>query len=202
MNLINFYYGFNTGEYPENDSNIEKTEKLFNYLLDAGIAETEIVDLIIREFENKDFLSNIDIPSKLWDKSLLKQDTFYYHKDLQILSKPPTWDESFPFYREMKIRYNEQDILNYFSKTFSINDEWINKDKEIGSIKYLLNKYTMFSFIEPVDFILLLIDYVKSKERKIYKLYDICDFEIEFALILEIDVKNSILKNKNTIVWR
>lgn len=202
MNLINFYYDFNAGEHPESNSNVKKTENLFNYLLDAGVSSNEIVDLIIRDFDNKDYLSYKDVPNKIWDKSLLERDKFYYHKELEILSKPPTWEETFPFFREMRIKYTEQDILNYFCSKFSINEDWVNKDKEIGCIKYLIDKYKMFKFAEPVDFMLFLIDFVKAKEVKVYKIYDICNFESEFALIFDLDIKNSVLKNKNTIIWR
>ena len=86
MNLIDFYYDFNVGESTENIKFLDKTNKLFNYLLEAGISENEIIDLIIREFDNKDYLTHEDLPDKLWDNSLLKRDTFYYHKDLEILS--------------------------------------------------------------------------------------------------------------------
>lgn len=202
MNLIDFYYDFNVGEYPENIDNRDKTKKIFEYLLEAGITESELVDLIIREFENKDYLTYSDLPNKLWDKSLLKRDVFYYHRELQVLSPAPTWEETFPFYREMRIIYTEKDILNYFAKVFAINSDWLNEAKELGSIKYLLDKYKMFSFVESIDFLLMLIDYLKANDVKINKIYDICNYEVEFAKILEVDVKNSELKKKNTIVWR
>lgn len=202
MNLVDFYYDFNAGETPENEEYKIKTKKTFDYLLEAGLTEREVVDLIVKDFDNKDFISHEDIPNHLWDNSLLVKDTFYFHKNLQILSPPPTWDKVFPFYREMKIKYTEEDILTYFIKTFKINDEWINVDKELGSIKYLLKKYKQFSFVNPVDFILLLIDYAKSIDKKVYGIYDICDLEMEYAEILEIDIKNAKLNNKNTIVWR
>ena len=102
----------------------------------------------------------------------------------------------------MKISYTEKNIISYFNKVFSINSEWVNEDKEIGSIKYLLKKYEIFKFIEPVDYLLLLIDYVKAKGTKVYKIYDICNFEMEFAEILEVDIKSSVIRNKNTIIWR
>lgn len=202
MNLTNFYYDFNVGEFPENQDDFIITNKVLNYLIDAGISEASVIDLIIKDFDNKKHITKDDLPDKLWNNSLLKKNTFYYHQELQILSPAPTWNEVFPFYREMKIIYTEENILNYFSKTLSVKEEWINKNKEIGSIKYLLKKYAMFDFIEPIDFLLLLIDYVKSKEIKVYKLYDISNLEMEFASILEHDIKNSIEKCKNTIIWR
>lgn len=201
MDLVNFYYEYN-GEYPENKNHIAKTKAVLEHLQDCGLTQKQIIDIIIKELPNKEYLDFIDIPDTFWQDSLLKRDKFYYHKELQITSPPPTWDESFPFFLEMKIFYSEEDILNYYVKTFNLREEWTSKDKEIGSIKYLLNKYKMFSFVEPVDFMLHLIDYVKSVGVKPNSIYDLCDYEIELAEYLEKDIKNAVLHNKNTIVWR
>lgn len=201
MDLTNFYYEYN-GEYPENKNHIAKTNAVFEHLKDCGLTEKQIIDIIIKEFPNKEYLDFNDIPNSFWNDSLLKRDKFYYHKELQITSPPPTWDKSFPFFLEMKMSYSEEDILNYYVKVFNLREEWTSKDKEIGSIKYLLNKYKMFSFIEPVDFMLHLIDYVKSIGVKPSSIYDLCDYEIELAEYLEKDVKNAVLSNKNKIVWR
>lgn len=202
MKLTGFYYDFVVGEYPEDSDNLVKTSLVFNYLIDAGLSETEISKMIIEELPNKDYLEFSDIPDIAWKNSLIERNVFYYHKDLQLVSPPPTWDKSYPFFLEMKIKYSTQNILDYFVETFNIREEWVNTEKEIGSINYLLKKYTMFNFMKPVDFILHLIDYTKSLGIKANKIYDICDYEIQLAELLEIDVKQSIANNKNKIVWR
>lgn len=202
MKLTGFYYDFVVGEYPDNSTYLINTSLVLNYLIDAGLTEVEVSKLIIEELPNKDYLEFKDIPNIAWNNSLLNKDTFYYHKELQIVSPPPTWDKSFPFFLEMKIKYTTEDILNYFVSVFNIRTEWINREKEIGSINYLLKKYSMFQFMQPVDFILHLIDYTKSLGIKAVKIYDICDYEIQLAELLEIDVKQSIANNKNNIVWR
>lgn len=201
MDLTNFYYEYN-GEYPEDQNHIAKTKAVFEHLKDCGFTEKQLIDIIIKEFPNKDYLDFKDIPNDFWKDSLLKRDKFYYHKELQLTSPPPTWDKSFPFFLEMKIFYSEESILDYYIKTFNLREEWISKDKEIGSIKYLLNKYKMFNFLEPIDFMLHLIDYVKSLDIKPTSIYDLCNYELELAEYLEKDIKNAVLNKKNKIIWR
>lgn len=202
MKLAMFYYNFIAGEFPENEEYFNITNNVFNYLSDAKFTDEEIVKIIINDLPNKDYIEINDLPNYLWDNSLLEENVFYYHKELQIVSPPPTWDKSYPFYLEMHIRYTKEDILNYFTKTFNIREEWTSTDKEIGSINYLLNKYKMFNFISPVDYMLHLIDYVSSLGVKATKIYDICEYEIKLAELLEIDIKQSVSNNKNNVVWR
>ena len=176
---------------------------LFDYLLESGcILVDDIVMNIITHFPNKEVLYPDDLPDNLWNDSLLERHTFYYHKELQILSPPPTWDKSFPFYIEMKIQYTIENILDYFSKTFNINKDWISREKEIGSIKYLLKEYKKFGFIESVDFILHLIDYVCSLGIKAKSIYDLRDYENDYAELLENDISNAKSCHKNKVIWR
>lgn len=202
INLTNFYYDFVVGEYPENKADYIKTKMLFEYLLESGCSQKFLLTKIIAEFENKNSLTEEDIPDSLWEGSLLIRNKFYYHKELQILSPPPTWDNSYPFYIEMKIQYSIEDVLDYFIETFNINKDWINKEKELGSIKYLLNNYIKYGFIEPVDYLLHLIDYVKSLDCKISSIYDLRKYETECIEYLELDIANAKSSNKNKVIWR
>lgn len=198
--FADYYYNFLIGEYPsEEDYRI--TSLTFNHIKDAGFSQLELFRLI-NNFPAKDKITFEDIPNSLWEGSQIKKDTFYFHKELQILSPPPTWDETFDFYLEMKIRYSLDDALDYFIKRTGARAEWINRDKEIGSIKYLLKDYAKFSFMEPLDFFLHLIDYAVSCNSDINTVYDLRNYEIELANYLEIDTANAIAKNKNKVVWR
>lgn len=201
MQLIDMYYNYVVGEIPE-DNIIAKTRLLFDYLSESGLSEKDLLINIINNFPNKDLLTPEDLPNSLWDNSLLERDTFYFHKNLQVISPPPTWDKCFPFYLEMKIQYDVNDILDYFLQTFNINSEWTNKEKEIGSIKYLLKDYKKYSFIKPVDFLLFLIDYAKSINPNIKSIYDLREYEIENAEYLLLDVENAKTIKKNKIIWR
>lgn len=200
--LTDFYYNFVVGETPEDEESYIKTRMLFDYLSQSGCTLEDIVTEVITNFPNRDVLYPDDIPDDLWGASLLERHKFYFHKELQVLSPPPTWDESFPFYIEMKIQYSIGDILNYFIKSFKLNESWVSRDKELGSIKYLLKDYKKYGFIEPVDFLLHIIDYVASLGVKVNSIYDLRDYEAEYAELLEKDVANSKSCSKNKVIWR
>lgn len=196
-----FYFNFMIGEFPEDEEEYRKTANLFAYLEDSGITDGEIY-MITGMVKPKKFLTIDDIPTSLWDKSLLEKGKFYFHKELQIQSPPPTWDETFPFFLEIKIRYTLDDALDYFIKRSGIRESWVNRDKEIGSIKYLLKEYKKFDFMEPIDFFLHLIDYSVSANKELNSIYDLRDQEIELAKYLEIDMANAVANGKNKVVWR
>lgn len=200
VKLTNFYYDFVVGEQPEEVD--KSTELLFAHLLESGCSNKALLGAIIEEFPNKDKLTINDIPDSLWEGSLLERNKFYFHKELQILSPPPTWDKSFPFYIEMKIQYAVDDILKYFIKRFNINEDWMNKEKELGSIKYLLKDYKKFSFMDPVDFLLHLIDYTYSIGTKAISIYDISNKDTEYAELIELDINNAKASKKNKVIWR
>lgn len=198
--FADYYYNFLIGEHPK-DEDYKITSLTFNHLKDAGFNEIELFRLL-NTFPIKDKISFEDIPDNLWEGSCLTRDKFYFHKELQILSPPPTWDETFDFYLEMKIKYSLDEALDYFIKRSGTREEWVNRDREIGSIKFLLKEYTKFNFMEPLDFFLHLIDYAVSCGAELNSIYDLRRFEIELATYLEIDVANAIAKDKNKVIWR
>ena len=195
-----YYYNFLVGEYPT-DEDYRTTSLTFEYLEDAKFTSKEIVNIICSLPINNAITFDL-LPDYLWEDSLIERNKFYFHKELQILSPPPTWEKTFPFYLEMKIRYTLDDILNYFIRMSGVRQDWINREKEIGSIKYLLNNYKKFKFMEPLDFLLHLIDFCISKEVELNQIYDLTHYEIELAEYLEVDTTNAIANNKNQIIWR
>lgn len=208
MDITNFYYDFVVGEYPSGE-NYNKTELVIKHLQQAGFNDKELLTIVINDFPNKDILGFEDIPNSLWEKTLLRKEVFYFHKELQVVSPPPMWDPiankitTVPFFLEMKIRYTEEDILKYFINILNIREEWVSREKELGSIRYLLEKYKKFNFVEPVDFILHLVDYCSSLDNvKIATIYDLCYYETMCAEYLEADIKNARVANKNKIIWR
>jgi hypothetical protein len=195
-----YYYNFLIGEHP-NEKDYRTTSLTMNHLKDAGFSEVQLFRLL-NAFPVKDKISFEDIPNSLWEGSCLERNKFYFHKELQILSPPPTWDETFEFYLEMKIQYSLDEALDYFIKRSGTREEWVNRDREIGSIKFLLKEYKKFDFMEPLDFLLHLIDYAISCGAELNSIYDIRRFEIELATYLEIDVANAVSMNKNRVIWR
>lgn len=203
INLVDFYYNAVVGNFPENEKEYNNTKMIFDYLLDSGCELNTILKVILYDMKNKEHITIDDLPDIFWEGSLLKRDTFYFHRELQILSPPPTLTESFPFYLEMKIRYTKQDVLNYFMKSFQINNEWIDQKKELGSISYLLDNYKKFGFIEPVDFLLHLIDYVHAMDDiEINSVFDLRVFESKYVPIISKDIECAKASHKNRIIWR
>lgn len=203
FNLVDLYYENTIGTYPEDDERIKYMKLTFEYLLESGLSYAEIINLILFDLKNIDDFSICDLPEKLWEDSLLEKDTFYYHRELQIISPRPTLTEKFPFYLEMKIKYKEEDIIKYFIKTFNVREEWFDKEKETGSLKYLLKNYQKYDFIKPVDFILNLMDYAKNSDTNtISSFFDLRKYENQFASDMEKDVICSKARNKNQIIWR
>lgn len=198
-----FYFNFMIGEYPDNFEDYKKTANLFQYLIDAGINDGDIY-MITGLVKPKSCLSIEDIPLSLWENSLLEKDKFYFHKELQVTPPPPGWDtdEDYVFYKEMKIRYTLDDVLDYFIRVSGVRAEWVARDKEIGSIKYLLKEYKKFKFIEPIDFILHLIDYCSSCGIELNSIYDLRNEEIKLAEMLELDILNAKAKGKDKVIWR
>lgn len=203
IELADFYYETVIGNFPEDEKEYNNTKMIFDYLLDSGCKTEDIIKTILYDIENKEHLSISDLPDSLWEDTLLKRNVFYFHRELQILSPPPSLTGNSPFYLEMKIKYTEKDLLNYFFKTFQINEKWINKKKELGSVAYLLDNYKKYGFIEPVDFLLHLIDYVHAiDDIEINSVFDLRNFENEYASILSKDIECSRLRHKDTIIWR
>lgn len=198
-----FYFNFLIGEYPDNHEIYKKTANFFQYLEDSGLSEGEIY-MVAGMVKPKEVLTIDDIPSKITKDSIIDRNKCYYHKELIITPPPPGWDcdEDYKFYKEIKVRYSLEDVLDYFIKATGVRAEWVARDKELGSIKYLLKEYAKFNFIEPIDFLLHLIDYSVSCGNEINTIYDLRHQEIELATALEIDIANAVARGKDKAIWR
>ena len=136
------------------------TQYTIDYLYDNNYNEGDIINIISKI--KKESIKYKDLPSKLWD-GLIKRDTYYFHPELQILSKPPILSISsdiiikqVKFFKEIKISYTKQDVLNYFyHKANSKIIKDINRD--LGSLDYLLSRYK-HQLMNSLDIILYLID--------------------------------------------
>ena len=106
----------------------------------------------------------------------------------------------------MKIRYTYEDIIDYFYKKFDYLKDTKDLNKDIGSVKYLLNKYSRHTFIEPVDFLMFLISeaYDDYKNNVIYydKILDIDALQAKIITKLKAKVDNATAERKNIIIWR
>ena len=170
MDYVELYYELTHGIYPfDNDEPKVKTQKVIDYLIDAGIAERDITR-IIEQSPKADYLQHKDLPEWLWENSLLKKDTFYYHNELQLRSKAPKMNmstlevESVPFYLEMKIKFSINDALVYIYDKTNMVDVIRDEKKDLGAVAHLLSQYSKIDFVEPIDFLLSLVDYATNTE--------------------------------------
>lgn len=205
MNDFSKMYYENIGYCPTTEEE-EKTDNFFSYLVDAGVNSNNIIKYIENK-EYKEFLDNSDIVDDFYIDSLLKKGVTYYHNLLNTISPAPIYDiehKSFittKYYREPKIVFTYNDVLNHFYKN---HDKTLIYDtkRDMGSINYLITRYQSLEGIEAIDFILYLIDYSSSLMHYVGNILDITKIETE--VYEEVRKKISIMKDKkkDRIVWR
>lgn len=199
-----YLYNFILGTYPESKEIILNNKAVIEYISESGLSKGEIIE-VLNEMPLRETCEIFieDINDKWWECSLIEKDKFYFHKELQITPPPPNLDDPFIYYKEIKIKYTYKDVLNYFYKTFNINEEWINPNKDLGAVKWLIDDYKKFKFTTPVDMLLHLIDYIHAMgETKIINIYQITTYEMDFANYFEDDIRNAKSQHKDKIVWR
>lgn len=211
MDYAEFYYSQVVGLYPfDTDDYRIQTEKTIQHLVDAGISESDILRFI-EESPPKDCLTPEDLPDWLWEGSLLKKNTFYYHNTLHIRPEAPKFnpfskeEKVTDFYLEMKIQYTIDDLIDYFYKTLRISKELADKKKDEGSFQYLLNKYSKLDFCESIDFVLALIDHNKPTNNQfmaVQSILDISQAQTEVYDLLKRGSAEASLHKANRILWR
>ena len=190
-NIINTYLSVTYG-YCTDSTDVKRT---VYYLHDNGFNKHDILTYLLNFGEG--------LHSILWENSLLKPDTFYYHSCLTIMPSPSIWspgtkEKSSKFYLEMKIKFTIDDLLNYYYNELLIPVELRNYNKDKKAFEYLLKEYTKFK-VESIDFILFLIDYNKDEKNYIGNVFDLQKYERETYDKVNYIVENSIYKD---IVWR
>lgn len=211
MDYAEFYYSQVVGLYPfDTDDCRIQTDKVMQHLVDAGISESDIIRFI-EESPPKDCLTPDDLPDWLWEESLLKKNTFYYHNTLHIRPPAPTFnphsqsEKVEKFYLEMKIRYTMDDLIRYFYRTLRINSELADRKKDEGSFNYLLNKYDKLEFCEAIDFVLALIDYNRPTNISAFPVQSILDITQSQQDVYDLFKRKTAeasLQKANRIIWR
>ena len=195
------FYELMVGTTPS-EEDIKNLNGCVLYLKDNNFSDREIFN-ILSDSKNINIKAS-ELPSKYWEGSLLKPNTFYYHDRLRIMSKAPKWDPetlreiTYPYFLEMKLMFTMDDLIEYFYQKTLIPVELRNRKNEEASFKYLLDKYKVMK-TEPIDFILFLIDSVKE-EDSIYKVFDLQKYEPDVFKMFE--RLNSDKTIKKEIVWR
>lgn len=209
MNYADYYYRQTVGCYPaDDDTCLIQTKKTIDYLFDCGFSEQEVLK-VLEEAEPAASLTPDLLPDWLWEGSLIERGKFYYHRILHIKPEAPVYNprtgevKTTPFYLEMKIRFTMDDLLDYFYDTMMTPAELVDRNKDAGAFKYMLEKYKKISFIEPLDFILSLIDYTKETEAvPTSSVLDTQKHEREVYDLLKQKTEEAKAAKMNRIVWR
>lgn len=163
---------------------IEKQLMIIKYdrLIDNGFTQKEAINLL---------LNNAEINT---DDSIIttKEDTIYYHDNLQIQSKPGGFDPTTgkviksPYYLEMRDRYTMCELLEYFYDKLNIPVEFRDNKRDEGAMNHLIATYKSFTIITPVDFILYMIDYSVSNKIRINNPLDLKNVAQQTYELLEV----------------
>jgi hypothetical protein len=140
--------------------------ELFNEYLDRGYLYKEIKMEIMNTFYNKNHmfrwnLFNNPRMNKENEGNLLKSGTRYYHKELKIVSKPPTVSRDIDkgiiasrvpeYFLEPTASYTVQDFVHYFYCNMPIDLQAWPMKKVTGMIKYKINQYGVDKLLFMID---------------------------------------------------
>lgn len=169
-----FYNNFSAG-FPADESDYERTLATIEYMMDAGVSPSGIVTAMTTCSKKKVILREC-LPDELWEGSLIERDKFYYHHILQLRPEqffnPLTGkEESKAFYLENLIRFTMADLISYFMRQLGIDRELLDEKKFASQFSHLLK--THYSFIEPLDFVLALIDKAAAKNMIITEPFEL-----------------------------
>lgn len=206
---LSWYHNYVLGYEPE--ENTKYTIGAIEYMIDSGLSKKEIFNELLRH--NTPIIKSQNLSDELWNDSLLEKSKFYFHRELQIVSKAPIFDIKtntkilLPFFIEIKIKYTIDDIINYYYRNIpgadrSISD--INVDRK--TISYLLNLCKNVSYGESIDMLLLAIDFMKNASNvNMFIGNDIFSLKNYLGMSKE-SIKNTILeakvRNADKIIWR
>lgn len=206
LRLMDAYYRITNGYFNEALDKI--TEATLLYLIDNKYEFKDILE-ILKKSKIEDCFRPDSLPDSLWDNSLLKRDTYYYHNILHITSKPPIWNpetlkvESEPFFMEIKINFTINDLLNYYYETCMVDMSLRNDKRDIGAFEHLLKTYAKaIDNIEAIDIVLMLIDEAKNADILLSNPLKLQEMEIQvipYLKRLSIEAKYD---NANKIIWR
>lgn len=207
MDYVELFYSHMSGVCSEEEREI--TRKTIEYLLDCKIEAEDIMKILEEAAINKSKIGVEDLPDWLWENSLIKKDTFYYHNTLHLKSKAPIFDVKnkiiikSEFYLEMIIKYSMKDLMDYYYDKLEKDIIFRDDRKDAGAFKYLLNKYKALENMESLDFVLMLIDY-ESNEDRYYKkdILNLKENEEKVYEIMKHKCCQAELSSLNKIVWR
>ena len=212
MDYAEFYYIHRLGYYPH-ETEREKliTQATIDCMLESGISEANVIKAIETSSAG-DCLTPSALPDWLWEDSLVERNAYYYHHVLHLIPPAPRFnphtrsETSSPFfYIEMRIRFTMDDLIDYFYNTTMVSKDLMDRKRDAGSLKYLLNKYSKLGFVQALDVVLSLIDAVASDKNQITpvtSILDIASYEADVHERLKTMTAQARLYRADRIIWR
>ena len=165
-----FFYSNYVGHSPEDDDAYYRTSEMIEHYTESGM--TEWLPKIYECCAKNEELNARNIPRHLWaEGNLLEEGRFYLHPVLTLLNPSPQFNPEtgkqiiYPYYRENIERFTLEDVLFYAKKTFSRVEKIKDFRQDLGSLRFLLNKYRPLreEGINPLDMLLFLITECKGE---------------------------------------
>lgn len=184
-----------------------KTANTLDYLIDSGFSSLDIIKETNKH--NGEVIEYDNLSDTLWKNSLIKKGAFYLHKELRLESPRPIYNPKtgevteFPYYIEMKIRYTEDDVLDYFVKKLksslvTSNDRhW---DRRV--LRELIKRFSNLDYVEALDVILCSIDRYLENNPDCYNLRDISVVTGEIVEELTADLQEMQIIDQRKVVFR
>ena len=207
--LLQYYYCSvrNEKNIDYSAKNVIITGNTIDYLFDCGLSTIEIAKELSKHKETA--VDYDSLSPSLWNGSLIKKGAFYLHNSLRLSSPAPVYDFvknetiEYPYYCEMKIRFTEDDVLDFFySRLNFINKTLADREYDRRALRSLLKKYSVFDYVEPLDIILCsIINHLKQAED-CYRLIDITQTNKQVIELLLSDMLALNMKDERKMVAR
>ena len=205
--IAKYYFGRCGRDISSDSPEFLKTANTIDYLQDSGFSSLDIIKETNKH--NGEVVEYDNLSDSLWKDSLIKKGAFYLHKELRLESPRPVYNPKtgevteFPYYLEMKIRYTEDDVLDYFVKKIksslvTSNDRhW---DRRV--LREFLKRFSNLDYVEALDVILCSIDRYLENNPDCYNLRDISVVTGEIVEELTDDLQQMQMLDQRKLVFR
>ena len=205
--IAKFYFSRCGRNFSSNSPDFLKTANTIDYLIDSGFSSLDIIKETNKH--NGEVVEYDNLSDSLWKDSLIKKGAVYLHKELRFESPRPVYNPKtgevteFPYYLEMKIRYTEDDVLDYFVKKIksslvTSNDRhW---DRRV--LREFLKRFSNLDYVEALDVILCSIDRYLENNPDCYNLRDISVVTGEIVEELTADLQQMQMFDQRKLVSR
>lgn len=194
-------------DYDLADERVVTAANTIDYLLDCGFSFEEVLEELHRH--NEELINFDNLSDQLWKGSLIKRGAFYLHRELRLVSPAPVYDFAndeeigYPYYCEMKIRFTEQDVLDFFRKRLTETGKVLQDDRaDLAALKKMMVKFSKIDYVEPLDLILGAIEHQLHECPETYRLIQVSNNCEQLLYKMVADMKELEAKELRVIVRR